>query len=468
MPQPRVPRIPSLIFVLLGTALCIFPATSCRTTATGSVEAAPMPGQWTVAEAEPGAVGPWLRHFGDDRVAELVREALTHNRDLQAAAARMRAARAGAIIAGAESFPAAGLSTGGNRNERIVEGERLRSENYELSLNVSWEVDLWGRLRNRTRAAEAEAAAAEADFRGARLSVAANVAQAWFNVIEVQLQLDLAERTLETFTQDAAIAKEQFKRGIGNAVEILLTEANAAAAESAVQGERRNLDTALRGLEILLGRYPAGELAAADAFPELRRAVPAGLPSELLMRRPDLLASERRLLAAWERSQDARKNRLPSLRLTGSRGTVSEEFEDLFDHNDVIGNLAAGLLAPVFEGGRLTAERWRAEALQDEALAVYAGDILAAFREVESALRSESLLREEERALALAQDRALEAEQKARELWRRGLERNILTLLEAQRRSLTTQQNLLRVRNLLVQNRIDLYLALGGPPDWPG
>ncbi|HUF61871.1 MAG TPA: efflux transporter outer membrane subunit [Verrucomicrobiales bacterium] len=465
MPHARLLRISSFIFVPWAAALCAFPTASCRTTATGAVEAAPLPGQWAVAEAMPDVVGPWLRHFGDDKVAALVREALAHNRDLQAAAARMRVARAGAILAGAERFPAAGLSTGGDRGERIVDGERLRSENYELSLNVSWEVDLWGRLRNRTRAAEAEAAAAEADFRGARLSVAANVAQAWFNAVEVQLQLDLAERTLETFTQDAAIAKEQFKRGIGNSIEILLTEANVASAESAAQGERRNLDTARRALEVLLGRYPSGELAAADAYPELERPVPAGLPSELLMRRPDLLASERRLLAAWERSQDARKNRLPSLRLTGSRGTVSEAFEDLFDHNDVIGNIAAGLLAPLFEGGRLTAERWRATALQDEALAVYAGDILTAFREVESALRSESLLREEERALSLAQARALEAEQKARELWRRGLEPNILTLLEAQRRSLNTQQNLLRVQNLRVQNRIDLYLALGGPPE---
>ena len=262
--------------------------------------------QWSAGStAYTGPVSPvgWLEDLPKSQVKKLVDEAIEHNYDLRAAAARMRAARARSVIEGAERFPQVRASQDSARFLTVDQNDqRQRANDFGLSLNLSWEIDLWGRLRDISRAADLDAAAAASDFRAARLSLAANTAKAWFNTVETELPVELARDTVKSFRDNLDIIQRAFDAGVDepggdNALDLRLARANVAGAESQLAFSQRNRDAAARSLETLLGRYPANAVRVAKRLPSIRRRVPAGLPSELLLRRPDLIAAESRLAA---------------------------------------------------------------------------------------------------------------------------------------------------------------------------
>ena len=276
---------------------------SCLSTEDPDNPAAVAPEWSTASSAYAGPVSPagWLDDLPSKRLKKLIVEALDHNYDLKAAAARMRAARARSVIEGAERFPQVrGVQDSSRRLTVDPENVRQRSNDFGLALNLSWEIDLWGRLRDLSAASARDADAVEADYRAARLSLAANTAKAWFNAIETELQVVLARDTLTSFNNNLDIIQRAFEAGVDdpggdNALDLRLARANSAGAENQLALAKRNRDAAARSLETLLGRYPANEVQVANDLPSLRRKVPAGLPSELLLRRPDLIAAELRL-----------------------------------------------------------------------------------------------------------------------------------------------------------------------------
>ncbi len=415
------------------------------------------PQHWQAAEAV-GALGAsWMGDFADPRLAGLVTEALAHNRDLQAAAARVRADQARARIAGADRLPQA---EAGLQAARRGDGDGT-GDGYEVLAGVSWEADLWGRLDNVARASALDALASEQEYRAARLSLAAAVARNWFQLIEADLQRRLAERTRRSFQRSLEIIEQRYRRGLNSALDVRLARTDLAAAQANLAAQGRDLDASRRSLEVLLGGYPEGSLEPAAELPAMVQSVPAGLPAQLLSRRPDLVAAERRLSAAGQRLDAARKNRLPSLRLTAQGGTASDELRRVLDWDDLVWSLLAGLTQPLFQGGRLDAEQALAEAVHGEAWAAYAQVVLTAFREVESALSAEAPYREQEAALAQATREAQEAERLAEARYRQGLV-GIITLLEARRRAFTAESSWLRAARERLENRLSLYLALGG------
>jgi len=423
------------------------------------------PSNWT-ALSDVGAVGTgWMHDFEDAQLRAVLEEALRHNYSLKAAAARLESARAGAVIGGAARWPQIELSVDGSRRKRSgTSGFAITSaisDSFNLGGSVSWEIGLWGKLNHRHRASIADWQASQADYYGARLSLAGATARAWFNAIESDLQLRLARDTVASFEKNLTVVQEGFERGINPALDLRLTRANVESARSTLQQRLRQHDVAVRTLEIIIGRYPAGRIKHSEALPRLRSGVPAGLPSELLQRRPDLVAAERRLEALSHRSQEAQKARLPSIRLTGSGGTSSNEFDSLLNSDFSVWAIAGGITQPLFQGGRLKAGGKRAEANYRESAANFAQTALRAFREVESALTASVYLREEEAALGAASEESIGAEELAWERYQKGLT-DIITVLESQRRSFTARRTLLQISNQRLQNRIDLYLALGG------
>lgn len=460
-------RLPALLCILAAAGL----AAGC---ATGGVArpAAPDPGvalpeRWTadpaVAATEPGA---WVADFDSPRLEGLVDRALARNPDIAAAAARVSAARARAAIAGAALWPQleAGASAARSRTVADAGGDPVArtADRFELEGRVSWEVDLWDRLGDAARAAALEAEAAGADYRAARLALAAEVARGWFAAIESRQQLELARRVAGIFRESEGIIAERYRRGIGTALDLRLARENTASAEATLAQRRREHDAAIRALEALLGRYPDAATDIPAELPALAREVPAGLPATLLERRPDLVAARERLAAASARLREAGKNRLPTVRLTGAAGTASPELADLLDLDYLVWSLFADLVQPVFEGGRLEAERVLAAADDREAWARYAAAVLTALREVETALAAEAHLADREAALERAAEEALEAAQLALERYRQGLT-DIVTLLESQRRAVNAESTRLLVSRLRLENRVNLYLALGGP-----
>lgn len=431
----------------------------------------PLPVAWTAA-ADTGPAQPeWWRQFGDPSLEAVVTEALDGNRDLRAAAARLDAAAVLARMAGADEWPAIGAGfTAARRRQNFIglpipgaEDRVLSTQvsTFGVSLDTAWEADVWGRIRSDVSASIADAEAAAFDVGGARLSIAGQAARTWFALIEARQQLRLAEETTDTYRTTSEQVRDRYERGLRPSIDLRLTLANLHTAEALAAQRREQYGRVIRQLELLLGRYPAGALSAPDELPPLPGEIPIGLPADLLAQRPDLRAAERRVAAADARLVANRRALYPSVALTGSTGLATNALRRLLDGDFSIWSLAGGITQPIFQGGRLRARVDVADAQTRDALESYAALALTAFGEVESALDAEAHLRERADRLADAVEQARAARALAEERYASGLE-PILSVLDAQRRQLETESQLLALRRLQLDTRIDLHLALGG------
>ena len=402
----------------------------------------------------------WLREFGDSRMTSLVNEALKHNLDLKAAGYRLKAAKEGTIIGGAARKPTVSASTGYRRSG----GENVSSsESYSLSLNASWEPDLWGRLRNIDLASRADYAASVADYRGARLSLAANTARAWCNLVTAERQLDLAERTVLSYEKALPVVERRYRAQTLRAVDVQFARNNVANAERTLRSRKLNRDDAARSLEVLLGRYPSATIVSSSTLPTLRKDIPTGLPSGLLARRPDLQAARADLFASAQRAESSRKDLLPSLNLSGSLSNGESTIRRAFDPNFLVYSVAASLAQTIYRGGALSAQTHAALERNRAEISDYASTALFAFREVESAIGADHSLREQETFLETEVEQSNRAEKRALNDITLGIDgASFLEYLEAQRRAESARAALISLRNLRLQNRIDLHLALGG------
>ncbi|MDG2123724.1 MAG: TolC family protein, partial [Verrucomicrobiales bacterium] len=330
------------------------------------------------------------------------------------------------------------------------------------------EIDLWGRLANQKKAALASLDAASADYQATRLSLAANTTKAALDLIESEQQAALARRTRKSLQTNLEILDRQLELGnvtANTALEISLSRADVARASSNIAVNERNADASRRRLQTLLGTYPDGSLESLETFPELKRHIPAGLPSQLLLRRPDLIAAERLVDAALQDLSASRKALLPAIRLTGSAGRSStEEFADLLNPENLVWSIASSLTQTVFQGGRLAANVSLSKARLNELANTYSETALQAFGEVETALAAERYLVAQEASLTEAETESSLAEELALSQFDKGLV-DIITVLESQRRAFDARSSLLSTKNARLQNRIDLYLALGGDFD---
>lgn len=450
---------------------------SCRSTPPAPTEpqqlGIDLPAAWQAAATKPGAVeGEWWRSFGDPALDDLLEHALAHNHALAAAAERVLAADARQVIAGAPRLPQldGGLTT--NRTRRNFIGFPIPGSDpdkppsvtttiYGSSLNLSWELDLWGRLAAIGSSASAELQASVADLSAARLSLVGQVCKAYFAAVTAaRLQL-LAEASVASFEATAADVRERYRSGVRPALDVQLADLNVSQARANVQLRREELARALRQLDVLAGRYPAGEQVFALELPQAVPEVPAGIPAEVLQRRPDLAAAERRLAAAGCRVEAARAALYPRISLTASGGTSTDDLQNLADSDFRIWSVGANLVQPLFEGGALRAEVERTEAVQRELLAGWQGAVIGALAEVESALAAESLLAERERALADAARHARLAAELASDRYRQGIS-DFLAVNDSQRQSFLADTALVAIRQQRLANRIDLHLALGG------
>lgn len=414
-------------------------------------------------------VGPWWREFGDERLAQLVDRALADNRDLRAALARLEATAAARTIAGAPFWPELDAGLSAQRQRRVFIGfpfggggvPSTTFTTYGLTLSAQWELDVWGRIRAGESASIADQQVALADFTGAQASLCAQVCKAWFLAIEARQQVDLANATVAAFRATADDVRARFRRGVRPALDVHLAATNLANAEAALAQRQDQLQRARRQLDVLVGRYPTGDLDAGDTLPVRMPQVPVGLPSELLQRRPDLIAAERKVAAAGCRVDAARAALYPRLSLTASAGTSSLELEDLVDDDFRVWSLGANLLEPLFRAGALKAEVDRQRALREAALADYGGKVLRAFAEVEDVLTTGSRIDERAAQLTAAARHAADARDLARTRYQGGLT-DFLTVADTQRQAFTAESARLAVERARLENRIDLHLALGG------
>ncbi|WP_018969126.1 efflux transporter outer membrane subunit [Rubritalea marina] len=408
----------------------------------------------------------WLEEFDSPQMNRLVREALTQNPSLQASAARLRASYASTVNARSNQLPEFGLNAGGSR-AYLGNGDNpgIYSSNYNLGLSASWEVDLWGRLSDLTRAADFSYQASIEEYRGARLSLAANTARAWCNLIAADMQLALAEDILKSFNKNVAIVERNYKAGVPGtrAIDVQLSRNNVASAQRSLFSRTQSRKEAARNLEELLGRYPSASITAVPNLPKLTKSPPASVPAQLLVRRPDLAAAQLAIYQSAKTADAAQKNLLPAIRLTGNLRNNEGDLSNVFNPNFIASNIAASLTQTVYNGGRLKANA-QAE-LERNKVAIYnfSDRAIAAFKEVENALADDRSLVEQEKYLLVEVRQATLAVQSAEQDYSEGLDSTgILEILESQRRANNSRAQLIALQNRRLQNRIELHLALGG------
>ena len=412
----------------------------------------------------------WWEDFGDPGLSTAVTAALASNRDLRAAAARVDAAVAEARIAGADLRPTIGIGLDAARRRQnfiglpIPGGEdplSTTATTLGVSLNVAWEADLWGRLRAGARAALADLQAVQSDYEGARLSLAGQTAKAWIAVAEAALQVDLARRTADSWRESCDRIERRYASGLRSPLDVRLARSSLASAEALVRQREQQLDAVRRQFATLLGRYPGNSEDRPETLPAVPGAVPGGLPADLIGRRPDLAAAERRLAAADQRWVSAKRALYPRLTLTASGGTTSAALGDLLEGDFRVWSLVAGLAQPLFQGGRLRAGVDAAEASRVGAIETYAAAALRAYAEVEAALAADGYLASRTSYLDESVTQSTRAFALAEERYERGLEEYI-TVLDSRRSQLNAETALLAARRARLDNRVDLYLALGG------
>ena len=394
--------------------------------------------------------------FANEELNAIVDRALDNNPTLQNAQARLE--EIGFNLKKTKSSKYPSLSANGNGGRSKATGASETST-FSARLDASWEIDVWGRLQAGYTAAKSDLAAVDADYRAARQSLAAQTMQAWFTLVSTSKILDLDQRSVASFESTEKLVNRRFELGGSTLAALDLARTDLQNARADLEASRNNRDQAARNLHLLAGDYPDNTLHATE-WPRLDQSVEEGLPSELLLKRPDVAAAFERIRAADARAKVAHRERFPSFKLTGSGGRLSDTIADLGDAAFNSWSALLNLSLPIIDGGHLRSELGAANKRSEQAYYAYQSTVLNALREVENALGSELYLASEETARLAA----LEAAQSALDRTKRDYEEGvttILSLLETQRRVFSTERQTINLRAARLSNRVSLALALG-------
>ena len=413
----------------------------------------------------------WMDSFENKWLNEAVYTAWSANPSLVAMAEQTLARGEEAVIAGASIIPQANVGVNGSRSKRNLIGfgfpngsTSFTTESFSSGINLSWEVDLWGKLRDQRNSAKKRFEGAQADYEGARLSLAGQVARAWYGIVESEQQLELAEQMTETFEKNQAFIANRFANGLASSLENDLATSALASSQATETMRKRVRNAQVKELESFLGAYPKGDVDRnfSDALPELALAPLPPTPAQAMENRPDLQAARLQLEASGYDLSAAKMNLLPSFSLSGGPGSRSEEFGDLLDNRFRTWEVSGSVTQPLFNGGRIRANIRRSEALRKAAEANYRAVALRAFTEAETLLANESFLQKEENYLKNASMAAQTAAKTSWDRYQRGVQ-GIFDTLESQRRAFDAESRLLSSRKERIFNRINLFLALGTP-----
>lgn len=451
--------------MILAPLACAWLLAGCNLAPTYERPEQALPAYYEQGAGEASVSPLWWSAFGSDELSLFVTRAAQGNLELAGAISRVRQADIQALIAGAPLLPTVNANAGANRNFLADGAGGGVRESFSAGLSISYELDVWGKNRNNLEALEQGARATALERDTVALTVAAATATSYFKVLELRERERIALENLANAEQVLRVTEAKSRFGAISDLELLQQQTFVEQRRAAIPGIRQQRQTAENALAILLGEMPQefarqvrGEsLAGLLLAPEQA----AGLPSELLLRRPDIQAQEARLLAANANIGAARAALFPSLSLTGSAGYSGEALQQLVSGNSLASSLGASLLQPIFRGGALKGAVEVSEERYVELVSAYRLSVLSALKEVEDAL----IALREGQAQYLSQQRVLErAERTFRlaELQYREGATDILTVLSAQQSFFSARDNLLQSQSGQLQNQVQLYKVLGG------
>lgn len=458
---------PILALLLVG---CSVKAPDSRI---GEVSKNAPPRWFSTPEAKAGIDTRWVSRVAGSRADALVSEALRSNPDMRVAAERVNRAVSAAKTAGASMNPQVTAGVDGSRNKQIFVGFPFGgggvpssiSENFGANLSVSWEPDIWGFNRAGQAALIADVQAEGNAFRAARASLAAQVTRSWLALAEANEQIALAKESAVLLNATLEIVRDRYTNALtdegGSVAQFRLAESEVANNEAILAQRLGEREQAIRQLEILMGKYPKGALQSAETLPKVPPMPPAGLPSELLLRRPDILEAERRFASSGSLVKQAKLAFYPSFSITARGGTTTDTLRKVFNSDFGVWSLAGSVSQPIWAGGAIRSEYARIKSDDRSNLAKLQSTVLKAFGEVEQALVAERFLAAREAAVRKALKASTAAADSAGSDYSGGTG-DALTLITAQTNRINLSAQLVTLRRLRLDNRVTLHLALGG------
>ena len=418
-----------------------------------------LPDNWQESKQALSVENNWLSQLDNPQVQQLVTKALAANHQFAMQAYALEIAEQQLIVSGSQLWPELDLAFRSGRSKDNQSDSYANSNS--VNLNLSYELDIWGKLSAADQISNYNYLAQKATFEQYKQQLVVNVVTTWFQVIEADKLLKLYQNRVENSRQNLTIIEAGYNSGLTAALDVYLTR-NDLNNELTRVSEQATIKTKLiRQLERLIGEYPKGELLVHANLPLLTNDIPLGLPSELISRKPELKASWYQLLSQDAGLAYAHKQRFPSIVLSGSVGDSTADIGDLLSGSSLAWSLLGSISAPIFNAGRLQAneEKARIELKQGEQL--YLDTLYQAFSDVENAITTEKSLKHSYYTMLAAQDNAKIASTLSFEQYQSGLV-SYTTVLDAQKRSFEAQTTLIKIKNQLIVNRINLHLSLGG------
>jgi len=445
--------------VIIGLTTSFLLACSSISELDENIKNIDLPKNWQENQKALQVESNWLNQLGNKQVQQLVKSALASNHQLKIQAFTVEIQKQQLIVSGSSLWPSLDLSlrSGRSKNNSV----NTISNSSSVDLNLSYELDLWGKLSAADQQANLTYMAEQASFEQSKQQLVVDVVTTWFSVIEAEKLLALYESRVKNSQQNLEIIESGYNSGLSEALDVYLTRNELNNELTRVSEQKSSKKRLIRRLERLVGDYPKGELLVEAQLPLLTSDIPLGLPSELISRKPHLIASWYKLLAKDAGLAYAHKQRFPSLSLTASVGDTSSDIDDLLSGSSLAWSLFGNLSAPLFNAGRLEANEEKARLALKQEEQLYLDTLYNAFTEVENAITEEESLKYSYQSMLAAQENAKVAATLSFEQYQSGLV-NYTTVLDAQTRSFDAQTTLITLKNRLIANRIKLHLALGG------
>ena len=384
---------------------------------------------------------------------------LENNYDLRLAYSSLEASKAISKINGSDIFPRINLSMlDGNA---LGIGSSIPSDMYGLNLSSSWEVDIWGKLLSKRFSAIKEYQSKVNEFEYLKLSIISQGVKIYFNLVEAKEQNILAKSSLDALQDIFNIVEERYNQGVRSSLDYRLALSNLLSAKAILEQKNMIIDNLTRQIETMIGVYPSGEFTTLNNLPENLLPIPGNLPSDIVSSRPDIIASFNKLKSARYNFDYANKSMFPIINLTDNSGVMSMTLKDLLDGEYSMWNLGKSIALPIFQSGKIRANRQLSKSMYEQAEIQYVYTILKAFSEIENKLSSSVMLERQLDALDKAYVQSEEAYSLAKDRYENGLA-DLITVLDSQKRMFDTKGQMISIRKLLIENRIDLLICLGG------
>lgn len=401
----------------------------------------------------------WLKQISNDQLSHLIDQSLKHNRQLKQKALDLAILAEQVEITNTTLWPEIDFSLNSSRQ---ASGEPTQySNNNSANINVSYEIDIWGKLSDAAKQDHLTYLAAKAEYQQARTELIAEVMINYFELATAQQLSNLSVQRVTLSKENLDIILSGYKQGLNEALDVYLARNDLNAELSSLAAQQSNVQQTSANIELLVGKYPGGRLNTKSNIPVLLDNVSVGLPSELIKKKPELQASWYQLLAQDAALAFAHKQRFPSIRLSGSYGSQANELDDLLSSSSVAWSLLGGVTMPLFNAGELKSiEQQQALRLQQQEQQ-YLDSLYQAFASVERGITQERSIKDQYQSTLAAQENALIAQTLAFEQYQNGLV-SYTTVLDAQERAFNAQSNVISLKNQLITNRLNLYVALGG------